>query len=184
MRTRFPVVVLALVSISGPVGAGEQTCNGPLVRSEADFVFRAAGAQVQDKKSGLIWARCIEGQSWTGDTCVADDPNAVNPGPRVTFAQAQKLATSKSAAEEGWRLPTKAELVSLREPNCHNPSMSLKVFPTKPAWSSGGSFWTSTREGQGVSVVSAIGNSDAWSATDDSKTNHVRLVRTPPKEPK
>jgi hypothetical protein len=109
---------------------------------------------------------------------VADDPNAVNPGPRISYARAQRLAASKRTSEEAWRLPTKAELVSLREPNCYNPSMSLKLFPTQPAWSSDGSFWTTTPEGKGVAVVSAIGNSDAWSSTEDAKTHHARLVRS------
>ncbi len=184
MRTWLLALVSTLVSVSGAVTAGEQSCKGAPSRSEDDFVVVGGGEQIQDTKTGLIWARCIEGQSWSGDTCVADDPQAVNPGPRVTFAQAQKMAASKSAKEEGWRIPTKTELLSLREPNCYNPSMSLKLFPTKPAWSSDGAFWTSSREGQGVSVVSAIGTSDAWSATDESKTNHVRLVRTLPKKRK
>lgn len=184
MRSILSLIFSALALLPGTVHAGEQTCSAPAARNEADFVFLAGGEQVQDMKTGLIWARCIEGQSWNGETCVADDPDAVNPGPRVTYAQALKLAASMSSAEESWRLPTKAELLTLREPNCYNPSMSLRLFPTQPAWSSDGSFWTSSREGQGVSVVSAIGTSDAWSSTDKSKTHHVRLVRTAPKQDK
>ncbi|MBY0234558.1 MAG: DUF1566 domain-containing protein, partial [Burkholderiaceae bacterium] len=80
--------------------------------------------------------------------------------------------------EEHWRIPTRKELLSLREPNCYNPSLNLAVFPSKPAWSGDGSFWTSTPEAKGVSLVSAIGTSDAWATTDDENTNNVRLVRT------
>ena len=184
MRIPPPSLISTFVFVSTIVSAGEQSCTSVPVRNEADFVVLAGGAQLHDKKTGLIWARCIEGQSWTGQTCVADDPQAVNPGPGVTFAQAQKLAASMSTKDERWRLPTKAELVSLREPNCYNPSMSLRLFPTTPAWSSDGAFWTSSREGRGVSVVSAIGTSDAWSTTDATNINHVRLVRTLPKQTK
>ncbi|WP_110401137.1 Lcl C-terminal domain-containing protein [Sphaerotilus hippei] len=106
--------------------------------------------------------------------------DAVNPGPRLTYQQAKALAVGKSTIDERWRLPTRKELLTLREPNCHNPSQNLNVFPTKPEWSSDGAFWSSTPEAQGVSVVSAIGTSDAWASTDGANTNHVRLVRTPP----
>lgn len=184
MCAKSSMITVALALLPCVVNAGEPNCKGPLARSEAEFVVLAGGEQIQDKKTGLIWARCIEGQSWDGEACVADDPKAVNPGPRVTYAQAQQLAASKRSAEESWRLPTKAELLSLRESNCSNPSMSLRLFPTRPAWSSDGSFWTTSREGQGVSVVSAIGTSDAWSSTEESKTHHVRLVRTSPKPAK
>jgi hypothetical protein len=124
--------------------------------------------------------RCIEDQSWNGSTCVANDPDAVNPGPRLTYQQAKALAAGKSTIDERWRLPTRKELLTLREPNCYNPSQNLNVFPTKPEWSSDGAFWSSTPEAKGVSVVSAIGTSDAWATTDEGNTNHVRLVRTPP----
>jgi hypothetical protein len=182
MRIASMSLVTMLAVAPALVAAGEQTCKGPLTRSETDFVFLAGGAQVHDQKTGLIWARCLEAQTWNGTTCTADDPKAVNPGPRITFDQAQKLAVSRRSTEEAWRLPTKAELLSLREPNCYNPSMSLRLFPTQPAWSSDGSFWTSSHEGKGFSVVDAIGNSDGWSTAEPSKTRHVRLVRTVPKD--
>lgn len=184
MRRLIPLVLVILCGVPVVPVLGEQRCEGPLARPEADFSFLAGGAQVLDSKTGLIWMRCIEGQRWTGTSCLAEDPNAVNPGPRLTYAQARQLAASRSTTEEPWRIPTRAELVSLREPGCYNPSMSLRLFPTIPAWSSDGSFWTSTPEGQGVSLVSAIGTSDSWSATTPDKLNHVRLVRTQPKDHK
>ncbi|MEZ5501041.1 MAG: DUF1566 domain-containing protein [Steroidobacteraceae bacterium] len=161
--------------------SGEQTCSGAPTRNASDFIFVAGGSQVLDKTSGLIWMRCLEGQSWTGDNCVADDPNAVNPGPNISFAEAKVLAASRTTDEESWRLPSKSELLTLRESRCYNPSFSLIVFPTRPAWSSDGFFWTSTPEAEGVALVSAIGTSDAWSSTDESNIYHVRLVRNMPK---
>lgn len=166
-----------------PASASQQ-CEGPLKRNAADFVAVGDGSQVYDKSSQLIWMRCIEDQTWNGSTCVANDPDAVNPGPRLTYQQAKAFAAGKSTSEEAWRLPSRKELLTLREPNCYNPSQNLKVFPTQPAWSSDGSFWTSTPEAKGVSLVSAIGTSDAWASTDEGSTNHVRLVRTPPRSSK
>ncbi|MCV2365188.1 DUF1566 domain-containing protein [Paucibacter sp. DJ1R-11] len=161
-----------------PAGASQQ-CEGPLKRDARDFSAVGDGSQIYDKRSHLIWMRCVEDQTWNGSMCVANDPEAVNPGPRLTFQQAKALAVSKSTSEEHWRVPSRKELLTLREPNCYNPSLNLTLFPTKPAWSSDGAFWTSTPEGKGVSLVSAIGSSDAWATTDEGSTNHVRLVRTP-----
>lgn len=184
--SRFHLACIGLAVLAAPLvsSAGSQRCDGAPARQEADFAIVAGGTQVHDRKTGLIWARCLEAQTWNGSTCAADDPKAVNPGPNVSFAQAQKLAAARRKPGEDWRLPTKAELVSLREPGCYNPSVSLKLFPTEPAWSSDGHYWTATKEGKGVSVVDAIGQSDAWTTTDASKTAHVRLVRNAPKDKK
>lgn len=183
MPRTFMLVVACAAFTCLPAIASQQ-CEGPLQRDATDFSAVGDGSQVYDKRTQLIWMRCVEDQRWNGSVCVANDAEAVNPGPRLSFQQANALAASKSTSEEQWRLPTRKELLSLREPNCYNPSLSLAVFPTKPAWSSDGAFWTSTREAKGVSLVSAIGTSDAWATTDEGNTNHVRLVRTPPRPSK
>lgn len=182
MKRKATVIAALLLVTATTAFAGQQSCEGARVRDAADFVFIAEGVQVHDQRTGLIWLRCLEGQEWNGTTCVATDPEAVNPGPRMTYAQARRFAATRSRRDEAWRLPTKRELLSLREPACSNPSFSLEVFPTQPAWSSDGSFWTSTPEGKGVALVSAIGTSDSWSATDASRMHHVRLVRTATKD--
>jgi hypothetical protein len=182
MRARSLMIVATLIVNAAAAFAGGQQCQGKPARSESDFVFLAGGAQVQDTRYGLIWMRCLEGQTWDGATCKADDPKAVDPGPKLTYAEAKKYAAARSTPDEAWRLPTKVELITIREPGCYNPSLNLKLFPTEPAWSSDGAYWTSTPEAEGVALVDAIGASDAWQRTDPSHANHVRLVRTVPKE--
>lgn len=138
------------------------------------------GSQVKDLKTKLIWMRCIEGQDWTGTVCKARDPDAVNPGPGLSYAGALAMARQMSTVTEHWRLPTKRELETLRASSCYNPSLNLQVFPTAPAWSSDGFFWTSTPEKTqrtGMWLVSAIGTSDSWEETGPEHRNHVRLVR-------
>lgn len=158
-----------------------QQCEGPPGRDPQDFQILGDGTQVLDKKHQLIWQRCIENQQWNGSSCVARDPSEVNPGPRLSFAQAQALAAAQWTREQAWRMPNAKELKTLREPGCYNPSMSLTLFPTQPAWSGDGSFWTSTPEGNGYSVISAIGQSDGWAGKDEANQHHLRLVRTAPK---
>ena len=181
MTLSRPLVLIVLSStLAVSAFAGSQTCEGPMQRSAADFEVLGDGAQLLDKKTQLIWMRCIENQAWTGKTCAAKDPEEVNPGPRISYAQALQLAASASTPTERWRLPTRQELLTLREPGCTNPSMSLTLFPTQPAWSSGGMFWTATPEAKGRAVVSAIGSSDAWAETKADNQHHVRLVRNAP----
>lgn len=181
MTHNFSLTLALACAVSmGSSASASQQCDGPLTRHGSEFSPVGDGSQVYDKTTHLIWMRCIEDQSWNGTTCVANDPDAVNPGPRLTHAQAKAWAAEKSTSDEQWRLPTRKELLTLREPHCHNPSQNLSVFPTMPAWSNDGAFWTSTREATGVSLVSAIGSSDAWATTASGNTNHVRLVRTPP----
>jgi hypothetical protein len=182
-RYQIIFAMLLLLAIN-PAPAGEQRCSGPLHRPVSDFVEIGDGSQLLDKKSKLIWMRCIEDQTWAEGVCHANEPDAVNPGPRVTYSQALALAAQHSASSQKWRLPTYRELDALREPNCYNPSANLSLFPTKPAWSSDGAFWTQSPapEADRRKLVSAIGQSDSWSKTDDSQTNHVRLVREASKE--
>lgn len=173
-------VLAASAAFAVSAFAGSQTCEGPAQRAAADFEVLGDGAQLLDKKTQLIWMRCIENQTWTGKTCAAKDPDEVNPGPRLSYTQALQLAASTSTPNERWRLPTRQELLTLREPTCTNPSMSLVLFPTQPTWSSDGMFWTSTPEAKGQAVVSATGSSDAWAETKADHQHHVRLVRNAP----
>ena len=162
---------------TAPALAGEQRCDGPQRRAASEFRIVGDGSEILDTKSNLVWRRCIEGQTWTGGTCQADDPRAVNPGPRMTYGAAQQFAASLSTPEKSWRLPKAAELIALREAGCYNPSFSLDLFPTSPDWSSDGFFWTSTPDGGGLATISAIGTSDAHETPAPDHVNHVRLVR-------
>lgn len=166
-----------IAMIAEPAMAGEQRCEGAQRRSAGEFEIVGDGSEILDKKSGLVWRRCLEGQSWTGSTCQADDPRAVNPGPRMSYEAAQAFATRLSTPVKTWRLPKAAELIALREDGCYNPSFSLSLFPTSPEWSSDGFFWTTTADGGGLATISAIGTSDAHETPAPDHVNHVRLVR-------
>lgn len=171
------IATMAFSCLAAPALAGEQRCSGPIRRAATEFQISGDGTEVMDRKNGLIWRRCIEGQTWTGATCQADDDKAVNPGPRMTYQDAQRFAASVATSDKRWRLPTSRELATLREPNCYNPSFSLELFPTSPEWRSDGFFWTTTPEGGGLALVTAIGTSDAHATPATDHTNHVRLVR-------
>ncbi|MCX8521150.1 MAG: DUF1566 domain-containing protein, partial [Rhodoferax sp.] len=69
--------------------------------------FNQNGAEVTDRRTGLVWARCSLGQSWNGSTCT---------GTASTHTHEQALAQAQTAnvgGASGWRLPNVKELASL-----------------------------------------------------------------------
>ena len=93
---------------------------------------------ITDTKTGLIWKRCLEGQS--GSDCASGSAEA------FTWEQAlQRAQTVNSgggfAGASVWRVPTIKELRSLVEQQCWEPAINLTRFPNPgsgidPVWSS------------------------------------------------
>lgn len=79
--------------------------------SYADSLMKSG--QWQDPKTGLIWMRCSIGQEWNGNTCTG---KAI----KLTWDDAReythKFINGKQRFGEhsNWRLPTMAELTSIR----------------------------------------------------------------------
>lgn len=57
----------------------------------APFYASKDGSMVWDEATGLVWARCSLGQTWTGKTCAGD-------GSKHTFDEAQAAAKGVNAA--------------------------------------------------------------------------------------
>ena len=127
---------------------------------------------ITDTKTGLIWKRCLEGQS--GSDCASGSAEA------FTWQQAlQRAQTVNSsggfAGFSDWRLPTIKELSSLVEHQCVDPAINLTRFPN----ASNHWLWSS----------SAVAGSadDAWSVSfyngysywgNKGSDNQLRLVRS------
>lgn len=150
--------------------AWAQTC--PSLPTAERFTIN--DAEVTDKRTGLTWKRCSEGQSWSGSTCT---------GTARTHTHEAALALAKTANSSqiatGWRLPNVKELASLADKGCQNPAIDSTAFPATPSsW-----FWSSSP---------SVGDSvSAWVVdfyygfVNDHYRNyglyggyHVRLVRT------
>ena len=81
---------------------------------------------ITDRKTGLIWKQCLEGQS--GSDCAS--------GGVETFTWQQALQRAQTVNSSGgfagfsdWRLPTIKELISLVEHQCVGPAINLTRFP-------------------------------------------------------
>ncbi|RRD39162.1 DUF1566 domain-containing protein [Comamonadaceae bacterium OH3737_COT-264] len=109
LRWRTALAALALGAAALPALAACPSQPGRFVPN---------GAEVTDRQTGLVWARCSAGQSWDGSAC-AGHAN------RYTHEQALEYAASQS----GWRLPSVKELFSLVDKGCVNPTIDATVFP-------------------------------------------------------
>jgi hypothetical protein len=99
------------------------------------FVPNAAGDEITDTETGLIWRRCAEGQLWSGTTCT-DTPTSFSF--RNALEHAKSVATSTGVA---WRLPNVKELSSLVIRNKSAALINTTAFPSSGAQVI---FWSST----------------------------------------
>ena len=129
--------------------------------------FTLNGAEVTDKRTGLVWARCSLGQSWNGSTCTG-----------TAGGLTHEAALLHAAGQSGWRRPTIRELSSLADRGCTNPSIDSVAFPaTSTDW-----YWSSSpyvRNPDWVWFV-RFGNGQVDNYTSRNGDGRVRLVRASP----
>lgn len=85
---------------------------------------------VIDRKTGLTWRRCLEGQSWNGTACAGS-----------AGAYTHEQALGRAGLQVGWRMPNAKELVSLNDFGRITPALDAEAFPGLPGVDSA---WTST----------------------------------------
>ncbi len=119
---KFPVhlylgLAVITASLAAPAGATQL----------ARYTLTADGTAVVDGKTGLIWKRCEEGKTLESGACKG-------LGIRYTWSDIEQLN------QQGWRLPTAAELKTLKEDTGVAPPINREFFPnTDRAW-----FWSSS----------------------------------------
>lgn len=89
-----------LDSIRKDIIKNSQKHSGSLTPDER-FVLR--NDEIYDTKTNLTWKRCTEGMRWNGTACVGE--------PIPMYAQ---QSFKYNSPNNGWRLPTKEELASIR----------------------------------------------------------------------
>lgn len=137
------------------------------------FQPNAAGDEITDSHTGLVWRRCTEGQNWNGQTCTGTYQAYAFDG---ALARAQSQADSSGLA---WRLPNVKELKSLVKPAVYSPAINTAAFPGTPNTY----FWSATPVARDASAAWVVFFIDGFVGTTDvaeEKYGTVRLVRTAP----
>lgn len=146
--SQFKYSLLSLALCLPLISHAAQTCQPTSITATTpttQFTVHGDGT-VTDKKTGLMWKQCPEGQS--GAACATG--TAVTYTWQGALQQAASVNGSGFATYTDWRLPNIKELSSIVERQCETPAINLEVFPATPSER----FWSS-------SPVAAI-NDDAW----------------------
>lgn len=123
IRTTLAAVALLLAAASA--------------QSQTRYTYSTAGDEVTDSKTGLVWRRCSEGQTWSGTGCAGD---------AFTYSHEAALALAKAqSGTAGWRLPNVRELASIADKTrtrigFDSPAIDTAAFPKTPA----NTYWSST----------------------------------------
>jgi hypothetical protein len=149
-----------------PVSA-DCTATVPATTPDSRFSINGDGT-VTDIKTGLVWKRCSEGQSWDGTTCA-------RTASTYTWQTAlQAGAGSVFAGKSYWRLPNSKELGSIVERQCFNPAINATVFPNTPS----SPFWSGSPYAGNSNFVWNVYFYNGYEYSDlKSSLNYVRLVR-------
>ena len=131
---------------------------------------------ITDTKTGLIWKRCLEGQS--GSDCASGSAS----GSAEAFTWQQALQRAQTVNSSGgfagfsdWRLPTIKELSSLVEHQCVDPAINLTRFPN----ASNHWLWSSSAVAGSSNSAWLVGFSHGYALWGYRSYNgQLRLVRS------
>ena len=102
-----------------------------LVRSDAlarEARWKAEGAEVLDRSTGLRWMRCPLGMGWDGSRCTGTATTHLSARDAV---QAAKAVARESGLP--WRLPNPKELSTLVDTGRKYPALNPQAFPGVPS---------------------------------------------------
>ena len=139
------LAVLAALSIN--TGHAEQICNTNLAETAPASRFQITGGEALDTKTGLVWKRCLGGQTWD------EEANKCS-----IFVTSSNWKEALESATNGWRVPNIKELGSIIEHSCSNPSLNTEVFPG-PAELVAPTLWSST---PALRYLNSIGHEGVW----------------------
>lgn len=125
---KFLTIPLMAISVT----AHAQSCNTALIdeTTPATEFLDFNDGTVLHLKTGLLWAKCALGQTYSDGKCLHSATNFPTPSAALLAA-----ADLKSAflGHEGFRMPNIKELASIVERQCTAPTINLAVFPDTPS---------------------------------------------------
>lgn len=106
-------------------GQAKSECSTVKARTKPDTQYELLnnGSEVKDKKTGLIWQRCLVGMTWNGTACLGTATSYMSEN---VLSQAAIVANSSTVP---WRVPNVKELSSLVDFSCSGYSVNSAIFP-------------------------------------------------------
>ena len=125
---------------------------------------------VTDTRTGLMWSRCLLGQTWQAGEKTCDGTPSTYKGNR-TLAAADIANQASLLNKTDWRIPSRTELLTLVQGV--EPTVFQSVFPNDPM----GFVWTSTthRDADSYWNVNFEDGKVYWNTNEFLR--YVRLVR-------
>jgi hypothetical protein len=178
-QTKTAVLTCLMALLLPSITEAAQLCKAASIRatSPTNQYTDHKNGTVTSSKTGLMWKKCSEGQTWN-----AANGRCSGTPAKYSWQTALNRATAVNskggfAGKTDWRLPNIKDLASIVEEQCINPAINLAVFPTTPS----GWFWSSS-PGDNVGAANAwyldfSNGNDNW----DYKIlfeGRVRLVRS------
>lgn len=123
------------------------------------------GAQVRNTRTGLSWARCVEGMQWNGKTCIGEPL-------LLDHAQALARVSARSKAEGlRWRLPRVTELQQLVNQGAKSTGLDPALFPAAPTeW-----HWSATANVR-TSQVNPYSYGNVMQGRNNDNTGHMAFL--------
>ncbi len=135
IRARISVIVLAglLAGHSEADCLNRENTSVPESTPAQNYSILADGT-VSAPATGLMWKRCLEGQTLNGGVCEGT-PAIYNWADALVAADAVSFA-----GYSDWRLPNPKELLSIFEDRCADPALNADLFPISGDFG----MWTAT----------------------------------------
>lgn len=146
-------------------------CNANILKTKPDTIYTDNGdGTVTDTETGLMWDKCTWGLS--GSNCSS---GTASPSTWVAaLAAAQTANAADYLGYSDWRLPNVAELRSLVETACYNPSINEALFPG----TQGSAYWSASAYAGSSVIAWVVGfNSGDENYSSRSVSRYARLVR-------
>ena len=154
-----------------------QSCNTTARNNTPDSRYQVVNNdEVKDRTTGLIWQRCLVGETWKNGQC-SGTAKELTWHQALTEAKSQANSTKKS-----YRLPNIKELQGLTRYGC-SPALNTKYFgaSTESIDNLGFQVWSSTPspiKTEGEFTYSLDQDSGIASQFSKSIEFYVRLVRS------
>jgi hypothetical protein len=144
----------------------KQQCNSAIPRTTPTERFDLHdNGTATDRRTGLTWRRCAEGQTWKDGRCVGD---------AASFSWDEATRRFGQPDPVGWRLPELKELASIVELACSYPAINLTAFPDTPStW-----FWSASPfASNSARAWAQVFDYGGGTCRDRNNPGQVRLVR-------